>query len=143
MPAQIQNYFLQKAESIWKSLDENMQPESIWIAEYDVVPSGYYGQNLDKLLLNVWFEDKKGVSQRDVLAFKRYVSVHSLFEGIGLPTREQSRILKVGIAQFAKYENQANKYYFDYHFGGFCAAGFEAEFNEFGELKNIGQIWIS
>ena len=143
MPTRIQNYFLQETESIWKSLIDVMQPNSIWITEYDFVPEDYYGQMLDRFLLNACFFDKAEILQKDVMEFKRLISVHSAFEGLRFPTKEISRTLEIGFAQFAKLQNRSNSYYFDYAFGGFNAAGFNVEFDEFGILKNKNQIWIS
>lgn len=120
-----------------------MQPERIWIAEIESVPNDYYGQMLERVLLNVWLLDKNGVTPKDDLEFKRFISVHTLFDGLRLPTKENSRILEIGYPQFAKFENQTNFYYFDYHFGGFCAEGFSVEFNKIDEVVNKTGIWIS
>lgn len=77
------------------------------------------------------------------MEFKRFISVHRAFEGLRFPTKENSRILEIGFAQFAKFQNSSNSYYFDYAFGGFCAAGFTVEFDESGKFINKNQIWIS
>lgn len=139
----IQDYFLKETESIWKSFDKNMQPERIWIAEFESVPDDYYGQILDKSLLAVWMLDNNGVTEKNVLDYKRFVSVHTLFERLTFPRKENSRTLETGLAQFAKYVNQPNVYYYDYEFGGFCAAGFRVEFDDDGKVISNEQIWIS
>jgi hypothetical protein len=75
------------------------------------------------------------------MKYKRFIDIHLMFE-LGLP-KKNSRTLEIGLAEFAKYENELNKYYFDYHFGGFCAEGFSVEFNKDGSLVSTDQIWIS
>lgn len=139
----IQTYFLTEIESTWKSLSENMQPNGVWIAEFEFVPNDYYGQILEnKLLLNAWFLDSKGISKKDVMEYKRFMSVHSLFEGLTIP-RKSNRVFEIGLSEFAKYENTNNQFYCSFQFGGLFGRGYKYYFDESNKLIRKIDVWVS
>lgn len=150
----IQKFFIDEVKKEWNSLLKSWdsRPWGVWIREYSGATENLDGFSVFDIPLNVWFLDEKGICQKEVNEFQRFVVIQTglVFGNLGFSSfrssiwsRESIIFHEIGLSSFAKIQGNKDKYYFDNIWGGRFGRGWSIEFDQNRIAPVWKNIWIS